>query len=1047
MANVSISSDRVKLIVDLPIADKLTGLEQTAVVQQGNTKQTDISNIGDYTKTLDYATWVYNASSYLTTKNLTVSGNSTTSLVNFTQLGTGNVLTISDHTNDNSPTIIDQFGNLGIGLSALPVNNTNKVYIIGNTTSVGNISSTGTFTNVGDIYSRSGNIYAQGLGMGTTSIANSADAVIQSNNQYGGLFISQINLSGFALKVSDQAGNDPSPFVIDNAGNVGIGTTNLGQNKLTLIGDMSAVGKITNTGDIYSSLGNIYAQGLGVGTTSISNSADAVIQSNNPNGGLFVSQNNTSGFAFKVSDQVGDDPSPFIIDNAGNVAIGSTNTSNAKLTLIGDLSAVGKITSVGDIYSGSGNIYVQGLGMGTTSISNSADAVIQSNNPNGGLFVSQINANGYAFKVSDQGGNDPSPFIIDNAGNVAIGTTNTSNAKVTIIGTISTVNDVSTGTSNQWNSVYSTFQGQSANNTSVYSTFQGQSGNNTSVYSTFQGQSANNTNVYTNFSTQSANNLSVYSTFNGQSANNTNVYSNFSTQSANNLSVYSTFNGQSANNTNVYSNFSTQSANNLSVYSTFNGQSANNTSVYSTFQGQSANNTSVYSTFQGQSANNTSVYSTFQGQSANNTSVYSTFQGQSANNTSVYSTFQGQSANNTSVYSTFRGQSANNTSVYSYVNQNSAYYVLTQTNLAQNYPNIAPQQIWGDLTIHGVISSSGGISNQTINVGTTSAFNVINNNGSVYAVNVVQASGSKGIANFYDGNYVLYVGKSTNADGSRYSGGYVGVGTNTPNATLTVTGTISANNTIYDVVGNSNQWNSVYSTFQGQSGNNTSVYTTFQGLSGNNTYVYSTFQGQSGNNTSVYSTFQSQSGNNTSVYSTFQSQSGNNTSVYTTFQSQSGNNTSVYSTFQSQSGNNTSVYSTFQGQSGNNTSVYSTFQGQSGNNTSVYTTFQGQSGNNTSVYSTFQGQSGNNTSVYSYVYQNSAGFGTTKKAVSTIGNGSATNFVFNHNLNTNDVITQVYNISTGSVGTPSITISSANSVTINFGFVPTANSYRVVVIG
>ena len=40
--------------------------------------------------------------------------------------------------------------------------------------------------------------------------------------------------------------------------------------------------------------------------------------------------------------------------------------------------------------------------------------------------------------------------------------------------------------------------------------------------------------------------------------------------------------------------------------------------------------------------------------------------------------------------------------------------------------------------------------------------------------------------------------------------GKVGINTETPNVELTVNGSISSNNTIYDFIGNSNQWNSVY---------------------------------------------------------------------------------------------------------------------------------------------------------------------------------------------------------------------------------------------
>jgi len=80
--------------------------------------------------------------------------------------------------------------------------------------------------------------------------------------------------------------------------------------------------------------------------------------------------------------------------------------------------------------------------------------------------------------------------------------------------------------------------------------------------------------TYTDFSAQSANNASVYSTVNSTSANWNSVYSSFNTQSAANASVYSSVNSVSANWNSVYSSFNTQSAANASVYSTVNTNSA-----------------------------------------------------------------------------------------------------------------------------------------------------------------------------------------------------------------------------------------------------------------------------------------------------------------------------------------------------------------------------------------------------------------------------------------------------------------------------------------
>jgi hypothetical protein len=74
------------------------------------------------------------------------------------------------------------------------------------------------------------------------------------------------------------------------------------------------------------------------------------------------------------------------------------------------------------------------------------------------------------------------------------------------------------GNSDNWNSVYSSFNTQSAANASVYSSFNTQSAANASLYTTVNSKSANWDSVYSSFNTQSAANASVYTTVNANSA-------------------------------------------------------------------------------------------------------------------------------------------------------------------------------------------------------------------------------------------------------------------------------------------------------------------------------------------------------------------------------------------------------------------------------------------------------------------------------------------------------------------------------------------------
>jgi hypothetical protein len=69
------------------------------------------------------------------------------------------------------------------------------------------------------------------------------------------------------------------------------------------------------------------------------------------------------------------------------------------------------------------------------------------------------------------------------------------------------------------------------------------------------------------------------------------------------------------------------------------------------------------------------------------------------------------------------------------------------------------------------------------------------------------------------------------------------------------------------------------------------------------------------------------------------------------------------------------------------------------------------------------------------------------KAITSIGNNVNTSFVYFHNLNTRDIITQVYDNSSYEVVYPSIANTSTNSITILFATAPTSNQYRIVVRG
>jgi hypothetical protein len=103
-----------------------------------------------------------------------------------------------------------------------------------------------------------------------------------------------------------------------------------------------------------------------------------------------------------------------------------------------------------------------------------------------------------------------------------------------------------------------------------------------------------------------------------------------------------------------------------------------------------------------------------------------------------------------------------------------------------------------------------------------------------------------------------------------------------PNKTLTVNGEISANNTIWDLNGNSIQWNSTYTTVSTASANWESTYTTVSTASANWESTYTTVSTASASWQSTYTTVSTASANWESTYTTVSTASANWESTYTT---------------------------------------------------------------------------------------------------------------------------------------------------------------------
>jgi hypothetical protein len=71
----------------------------------------------------------------------------------------------------------------------------------------------------------------------------------------------------------------------------------------------------------------------------------------------------------------------------------------------------------------------------------------------------------------------------------------------------------------------------------------------------------------------------------------------------------------------------------------------------------------------------------------------------------------------------------------------------------------------------------------------------------------------------------------------------------------------------------------------------------------------------------------------------------------------------------------------------------------------------------------------------------------TKKASASVGNGANTSFAVSHNLNTEDVLVQVFDNTTHDTVEVDVVRTDVNTVTVSFASAPASNAYRVVVIG
>jgi len=367
--------------------------------------------------------------------------------------------------------------------------------------------------------------------------------------------------------------------------------------------------------------------------------------------------------------------------------------------------------------------------------------------------------------------------------------------------------------------------------------------------------------------------LSVFSNVNILSSNWNSVYTSVNPVSSNWNSVYTSVLNTSANWNSVYTSVLNTSANWNSVYTSVNPVSSNWNSVYTSVLNASASNASINyvnsnyfpitgGTITGPVEINASAYnnilklknlgSTFFVTIADEplTNGYSAPFGSFGTSTDdgfcikygegetqwgkvVYSTNEtdGNIANITNLkleklkdgYNNFVLDTTGGFQVYNTINSNKAIAIVDDQELYNVFNEVVldftdkfyikkSTRIDADVTIFGNLTSTGTQTFTNTIFSTTSALSVVHI-GTGPAV-WIGNNGTGDIASFYDIDQnieVLHVGGVN----STYPN--VGIKTSNPNKELTVNGSISSNNNIYDKNGNSGQWNSVYTILQSNS--------------------------------------------------------------------------------------------------------------------------------------------------------------------------------------------------------------------------------------
>ena len=439
--------------------------------------------------------------------------------------------------------------------------------------------------------------------------------------------------------------------------------------------------------------------------------------------------------------------------------------------------------------------------------------------------------------------------------------------------------------------------------------------------------------------------------------------------SARNLIYQGTGNSDDWNS--VYSSVMATSADWDSVYNSVTATSASWDSVYSSSRATSATWDNSYTTLTSNSANWVNSYTTLTANSANWVNSYTTLTATSARWINSFTALTANSATWVNTYTTLTATSANWSSVYSSSRTASADWNTVAGKLPLSGGTVDGNTLFTkNVTIFGNLSATGVQTFANTVFSTTSSISVVHFGTIATQPGIYIGSNGPGdIASFYDIDQnleMLHVGGANSAYPN------IGIKTSVPNKTLTVVGQISATETIWDPVGNSNDWNSVYASSRANSATWVNSYTTLTSNSANWVNSYTTLTANSATWVNSYTTLTATSARWINSYTALTANSATWVNSYTTLTATSATWVNSYTTLTANSATWVNSYTTLTATSANWVNSYTTLTATSATWVNSYTTLTANSANWVNSYTTLTANSANWVNTYTTLTATSA---------------------------------------------------------------------------